>query len=273
MKKVLLLILALSMGGKYAIAQDAGENDLKNFRFGLKTTGMLTWFKPEDKKKYESGGVSARGSYGLITEFRLNKTASISTGFEVLYDAGKLNFLGSADPNYYYLSRDGEMMEFTDGANDSGATKYKLNSRTYRTTYLMIPLLLKLKTPEIGALTYFGIIGLNNSMRLKSRVDDDVNTGSATGANASQNDILNTSDINLFNFSLNVGLGAEWSIAGSTSLVFGLNFYNGFSNVVKPTSDYLFREVESTPPGNPTRESAKQNASVKAFALSVGVLF
>ncbi|HET6991887.1 MAG TPA: hypothetical protein VFJ43_11215, partial [Bacteroidia bacterium] len=69
MKKVLLLILALTVGSKYVIAQDSGENDIKNFRFGLKTSGMLTWYKPDQKKLYTSDGVSAKGSYGLSMEF------------------------------------------------------------------------------------------------------------------------------------------------------------------------------------------------------------
>src|ERR1044072_4891992 len=133
MKKVLLLILALSIGGKYVIAQDA-ENDLKNFRFGLKAVGMITWFKPEDKKKYSSGGTTAKGGYGLSLEFRLNKVASFNTGVQLDYDGGKINFLTTADPNYYFLSRDGELLKYNTGASDSTATRYKINSRTYKSS-------------------------------------------------------------------------------------------------------------------------------------------
>lgn len=269
MKKVILLFLVLTLGGKWALAQD--ENNIKNFRFGLKATGMLTWYKPEDKKKYESNGVTARGSYGLITEFRLNKVASIATGVQVDYDGGKLLYKTDVDTNFYFLSKDGELLSRGDSV--AGADKYRLDSRFYRTTYLTIPLSLKLKTPEIGSLTYYGQFGVNASFRLKSRVDDDVNAvlggtfNQNIGGKASQSDLLNTSDMNIFKFSLNVGGGAEWNLAGSTSLVFGLNWYNGFSNVLKSDSKYVFRTQ------NNGYAETKQNAKASAIALTFGVLF
>jgi hypothetical protein len=265
MKKVILLFLVLTLGGKWAMAQE--ENDLKNFRFGLKATGAITWYKPDDKKKYESGGASARGGYGLIMEFRLNKVASIATGFQVDYDMGKINYLSTANDNYYWLDKDSQFIEPNDSASVTSNAKYRLNSRTYRTTYVTLPFALKLKTPEIGALTYFGMFGINSSLRLKSRVNDDVNANNAAGAHSTQTDLLITDDMNLFRFALNIGAGAEWNIAGSTSMVFGLNWYNGFSNVFRGDSKYLFRYNNGLP------EATKQKATSNAIALSVGVLF
>lgn len=268
MKKVLLLTLALTFGGKYVFAQDGGENDIKNFRFGLKTAGMLTWYKPDDKKKYTSGGTSAKGAYGLMLEFRLNKVASIATGFQVDYFGGKMNML---DSNYYFLSKDSEILEKSDSTNLTN--RLYLNNREYRATYVTLPFTLKLKTPEIGALTYYGQFGINASVRMKCRVNDEVystswsNNKIVNGLKSSQQDLINSTDMNLFMFSLNVGGGAEWNLAGSTSLVFGLNWYNGFSNVMKADSKYLIR----TPFNGST--PTKQNAKASAIALTVGVLF
>ena len=267
MKKVILLMLALTIGGKYAIAQ-SGENDTKNFRFGLKTAGMLTWYKPDDQKKYTSGGVSAKGCYGLMMEFRLNKVASIAMGFQVDYFGGKLNML---DSNYYFLSKDSEILPKSDSTTLT--SRYLLNNRTYKSTYVTLPFTLKLKTPEIGSLTYYGQFGINASVRMKTRVTDAVNTTSwagnrvVTGSPATQTDLINSTDMNLFMFALNVGAGAEWNLAGSTSLVFGLNWYNGFSNVLKSDSKYLVRT-----PFN-SNVATKQNAKASAIALTFGVLF
>ena len=262
MKKVILLALALVLGGKWALAQDNGENNIKNFRFGLKIAPALTWYKPDDKKKFESGGVTAKFGYGLMAEFRLNKVASIGTGLEISYDGGKLNFL---DTNYYYLSKDAAFLEPKDTASTTGFTRYRLSTREYKNTYLTIPLMLKLKTPEIGMLTYFGQFGVNTSFKLKSRVDDKVLQ--SNNGQASQTDIDNTSDMNLVKFALNIGAGAEWNLAGSTSLVFGINWYNGFSNALRNDSKYLFRTRSND--YNPT----KQKASSNAIALTIGVLF
>jgi Outer membrane protein beta-barrel domain len=268
MKKAFFLTLALIMGGKYAIAQE-GENDLKNFRFGLKVGGALTWFSPDDKKKFESGGVSAKGSYGLMMEFRLNKVASLATGFQLDYDGGKLNMIN--DSNFYFLSKDSEFLVRTDSVG--GSSKWVVKSRTYNTTYVTLPLTLKLKTNEIGYLTYFGMFGINTSFRLKSRVNDEVNAVSGGpfnqnfGAASKQEDLDNTKDMQLFRFALNVGAGAEYNLSGSTSLVFGLNWYNGFSNVLQKDSEYLFRSQ------NNGYAATKQKARSSAIALTVGILF
>ncbi|HEU4716211.1 MAG TPA: outer membrane beta-barrel protein [Bacteroidia bacterium] len=260
MKKTFLLLLVSAFAGKVLFAQD-GENDLKNFRFGLKATGMLTWYKPDDKKKYESNGVSTKGSYGLSTEFRLNKVAVIATGLQVDYDGGKLNML---DTNYYFLSKDSQFMTKSDTAGQHFDT-YWLRSRTYNTTYLTIPLTLKLKTNEIGFLTYYGQFGVNASFKLKSRVNDKVTTTSL--GSADQKDLDNTSDMSLFRFALNIGGGAEYNLSGSTSMVFGINWYNGFSNVIKSDSKYLFRTASNSYAATP------QKATSNAIALTVGVLF
>ncbi len=266
MKKVILLLLVLTIGGKYVIAQD--ENNIKNFRFGLKTAGMLTWYKPDDKKKYTSGGVSAKGCYGLMMEFRLNNVASIAMGFQVDYFGGKIDML---DSNYYFLSKDNEILPKSDSANLSN--RLYLINRVYRTTYVTLPFTLKLKTPEIGSLTYYGQFGINTSVRMKSRANDEVystswaNNKIVNGLKTTEPDLTNSKDMNLFMFALNIGAGAEWNLAGSTSLVFGLNWYNGFSNVLKSDSKYLVR----TPFNGSV--ATKQNEKASAIALTFGVLF
>ena len=73
--------------------------------------------------------------------------------------------------------------------------------------------------------------------------------------------------MNLFKFALNIGGGAEWNLAGSTSLMFGLNWYNGFSNVLKSDSKFLYRTQYNG------YAAVKQNARASAVALTIGVLF
>ncbi|HLG04449.1 MAG TPA: porin family protein [Bacteroidia bacterium] len=260
MKKELLLLLVLAFGSKFASAQD--ENELKNFRFGLKVAPMFTWFKPDDPKKFESGGSRAKFGYGLMTEFRLNKVASIATGLEINYDGGKIN---PKDTNYYFLSKDDDLLAIEDTSGQQ-YSMYHLIRREYNTTYVMLPLTLKLKTGEIGLLTYFGQFGLNTSIRLKSRVND-VDYNVSSPGTSEHSDLENTSDMNLLKFALNVGGGVELGLAGTTSLVFGLNWYNGFSNVVKPESKYLIRTASNN------YEPTKQNARSNAIAITVGVLF
>jgi Outer membrane protein beta-barrel domain len=262
MKKVLMLLLTTAFTGTLAFAQD-GENDLKNFRFGLKAVPMITWYKPDDAAKFESNGAMLKFGYGLSTEFRLNKVAAFATGIQIDYDGGKINFKDTA---YYFLSRDNELIEPGDTADFTGESAYTLKKRSYNTTYVTIPLTLKLKTNEIGYMTYYGQFGVNASVRARSRVNDEVNLLPG-GASATQTKLLNSSDMQLMKLALNVGLGAEYNIQGSTSLVFGINYINGFTNVAKKESRYLFR----TPSNN--NGPLKQDFRANAVQITVGVLF
>jgi hypothetical protein len=257
----LTLILCISASFAFTASAQGDDNSLKKFRFGLKAAPSFNWYKPSEKKKMESGGLKFNFSYGLVTEFRLSSVASLATGLQVDYDGGKINFIDSA---YYFIAND----ELIANADTGGAkpTQYRLLKREYKNTYLTLPITLKMKTKEIGMLTYFGQFGLNSSFKLKSRVDDDVAFANPPNGNASQTDLDNGKDMNLIKFALNVGAGAEYNLSGSTSFFFGVNYYNGFSSVTKPNSKFLQKgKFDKTP--------VKQNATSNAVAITVGILF
>jgi hypothetical protein len=261
MKKATTLLFLGLYSATSAFAQST-ENNLRNFRFGLKVMPALTWYKPDETNKFENGGARLNFGYGLMTEFRLNKVAVIATGFQIDYDGGRINFKDTA---YYYINRDSELLEKEDTASSGGVSLYRLRKREYNVTYVTIPLTLKLKSNEVGQFTYYGQFGLNLSVRTRGRVNDELLT--ASGAPVNQSKILNTRDMQLFKLALNVGLGAEYNLSGSTSLTFGINYINGFTNVVKGDSRYLFRSRFND--YNPL----KQNFRANAVALTVGVLF
>lgn len=235
------------------------ENNLKNFRFGLKATPTISWYKPDDKKKLNGAGARFKFGYGLITEFRLSNVAVFATGLQVDYDGGRLSFIDSA---YYFFAQD-EIISVKDTAGRN-AEQYRLISREYNVTYVTLPLTLKMKTKEIGMLTYFGQFGLNTSFRVKARVNDEL--VSEAKNTADQSDLNMGDDMNLFKFALNVGAGAEYNLSGSTSIVFGLNYLNGFSNVLKNESRYLQK-------GKKDQTAFKQKATSNGIVITVGILF
>lgn len=241
-----------------AYAQEQ-ENNLKNFRFGLKAAPSINWLKPDDSKKYEKGGSVFKFNYGLALEFRLNNVASLTTGLMVNYAGGKINY---KDSSYYFISKD-ELVAAKDTAGKN-PDQYRLLSREYKINYVTLPLTLKMKTKEIGMMTYFGEFGVNTSFRTKARANDELKTRTLSDASQSNLDI--TDDVNLFNFQLNIGIGAEYNVAGSTSIVFGVNYLNGFSNALKKESRYIQQGIVDN-----TRLT--QKATSKAVILTVGVLF
>ncbi len=284
MKKI-LTIAAMALTAGSIFAQDKIESDLKNFRFGLKITPSVNWYKP-DGKLISPNGPTAKFGGGLITEFRLTKVISFQTGAQIDLDGGNIKYNnggtnnpGSNTVHYYYNNVDDVIANFDPVlANSPAHTHYQLNERIYRVTYVTIPLTLKMKTKEIGSLIYFGQIGVNNSFRWKATADDKltvINDATNTlGATDGKSKIDITKDISVYTASLNFGLGGEMNLSGSTSLTFGLNYLLGFMNVVKSTSVNLEKRVND--PINPTvftEVAMPQSVKSNAVVLTVGVLF
>lgn len=274
MKKYFFVALAVfaTIASK---AQSDGSD--KSFRFGLKLTPSFNWFKIDDEKTFAKGGASMKFGYGLITEFKLTDVAWFSTGLQVDYDGGK--FKQNDSIYYYYNENDGFLENDFDFVSDTSIYNkyalYKLNERKYNSMYLTIPLQLRLKTKEIGYLTYFGHFGLLTSIHIKTRVNDDATTWSATGV---QQEITlekldNSKDMNFLRASLSLGGGCEFNLSGSTSMLFGLSFNQGFLNSVKKESKFLM-DGEKTNASTGTKPVAQEQKFLsQSFMITVGILF
>ncbi len=262
---ILFFVLAISV-----IAQE-GEKQPK-FRFGLKVAPSVAWLGP-DKTKFngldvENGGAKFKFGYGLITEFILAKNYSFLTGVEVTYLGGTINYKNANTANYQL--------------NDS--TAFFLKSREYKQQYITIPLALKLKTNEIGYMTYFGQIGVDLSIGIKGRANDtgtlfykanaDTNSFTVQGADYTASDvnvIKQTGALGFLRVALNVGAGVEWNIAGNTSLLFGVNYNNGFTNFFNKSTKDENKLVDNK--NHNTAQTLIGKASSNYVALTVGVLF
>jgi hypothetical protein len=258
---ILFFVLALSV-----MAQE-GEKQPK-FRFGLKVAPSVAWLGP-DKTKFNdlavsNGGARLKFGYGLITEFVLAKNYSFLTGVEVTYLGGSINYDALNKVNYKL--------------NDS--TALFLKTREYKQQYVTIPLALKLKTNEIGYFTYFGQIGVDASFKIKGRANDEgtlfsmdtaTNTFTIPGIVHTESDVDILKQINLFRIALNVGIGAEWNIAGNTSLLFAVNYNNGFTNFFYNKSKDENKLVDDADPSK--AQKLEEKASSNYVSLTVGVLF
>ncbi|MBL0328406.1 MAG: PorT family protein [Bacteroidetes bacterium] len=286
MKKI-LTITALALIANVTLAQ---ENEMKNFRFGLKVTPSVNWYKP-DGKLISGNGAGMKFGGGLILEFRLAKVASFQTGLQIDMDGGKVKYnnggtaANASTMSYYYNIADDEIQEYNSAPSDSASvytynlsnTHYQLNERQYKATYITIPLMLKLKTKEIGTMTYFGQFGFNTSFRWKANVTDKVTVlppSNGVGGTETKTKVDMTKDMSFFKASLAFGFGAEMNLSGTTSLVFGLNYDLGFTNAVKGSSDYIEKKTYGANTTiAPSYEKMPQVLKSNAVVLTVGVLF
>ena len=262
MKKIVLFSLVALFTGSMLKAQD-GENDLKNFRFGLKFAPTINWTRPDDKKIVKDGG-SLGVKYGLMMEFRLNSVASFATGIEGSHLGMKVSYADSA----VYRVLDDAYAKIGD-TSGTGTTKssYLLNSRAMRTVYITVPLTLKLKTKDIGGMTYFGLFGGDLNFRAGSKATDKVtNLQVANGTSFDPTKVDNTKDMNLMTVNLNAGGGIEYNVSGSTSFVASIHYNRGFLSTTKTTSDFLAKGKYST-------AGYSQKAFCDGIVISLGVLF
>jgi hypothetical protein len=249
------------------IAQEVG---LKNFRFGLKVAPNIAWFKPADSKRLNSDGTAMRFSYGLMTEFKLNNAASLLTGVEYASAGGSL--LYTASDSVFYDPR-----AYITNLSSSSDAKFFLTKRVFTNRYIDLPLTIKLRTPEIGRMTYFGIFGFNLSIRTNARSKDEGILETSVVLNDTTiivdrkageilEDVDITSQIQLFRAGLNAGLGFEYSLAGSTCLVFGVTFNQGLTNALRKAPEQLkFDRIDGFKFDQITKNHIVQ--------ITVGVLF
>ncbi len=208
----------------------------QSFRLGLTASPSLAWFKPEHDE-YTSEGLRLGFSYGLLSEFILAEQYSFATGINITYFGGKLSYPVS-DTTFQ-------------------GTTYQSKERTYRLQNMEIPLTLKMKTREIGYNTYFAVFGFGGSVNLRSKGDDRYQPA-AEGSRHTIEDIDIAGDIPLFRISMILGLGLEHSLGGTTALVGGITFNNGFTNILT---------------GKDYQGNKDQQARANYLELSIGILF
>jgi hypothetical protein len=271
-------------------SRDHQENEIKNFRFGLVVMPSLNWYSTESKVIQRDGVVPKFGG-GLAIEFRLAKVAALATGINIVTGGGKLKYNNggqynkSASTVSYYFDANDDIMEMEDvnAGTPSDYAHYQLNKRNYKTTYIAIPILLKLKTREIGSMVYYGQFGLNSYFRWKGRSTDDVSVLDAPSAGATEkkSDLIISRDVSIYNAALNFGLGTEWNLAGTTSMVLGVSYNLGFTNVLRKESKFLERRLNDAnyDPMNPSTNNSysvkplEQVVKENSIVLSLGVLF
>ncbi len=204
MKKATLIILVLTF-----LCALSASSQQKPFVFGFKAGPNIGWMKP-DAQGYESDGIKGGFSWGFIADFFLMENYGIATGFDVIF----LNS-GLKMPH----------ME-VDGGNTLTGTLH----RKYKLKYIQIPITLKMQTKEMGKFRIYGQIGLGTGFLIGAKADDEFiqDTGETTNT---ENDIYD--DISFIRSSLILGAGVEYSLGGSTNLLVGFSFDNGFIDILK----------------------------------------
>lgn len=275
--KNLLFISLLAFGLTPVYAQDTGTTqateytvapiqEVRPVRLGFLARPALTWLSAQNPE-LDSKGVRMGFSFGFMVDFTIaqNNNYAVATGLLInLADGGKLNYRDVRNPS-------------SSESLQQGVTEVSHNYQ-----WLELPLTLKLKTNQIGYMTYYGQLGLQGGVKLSAKQNGDFqfDSGNEDTRLIEQENI--NDETQLFNAGLLVGLGTEYNISGNTNLVFGITYYRGFTNILKgdvfeidDKGDVVFQSVDNGNGGTidvPVAGS-KRRAMLSNISLNIGVIF
>ena len=257
MKKIIAVVLVLLSVGSIT-AQDGSSVSVRKHRFGVKIAPGISYLNI-DKQGQESDGADYTFGYGLQYEYAFSENFSFATGILMNSFRGNVKY---TDSLYFVFDKNVSGVDMKDTASQIFGRKYTFKS-------VDIPIVLKLKTPEIGYLTYFAEFGTTLSViydSYSSKNEVVMNEGDAqTQLSDDLAELDASEDVRLFKGALNIGIGAEYNLVGNTSLLVGLNWNSSFSNILSKTSDEIYY--------GSTNEKFSQIVKSDYVSLTVGIQF
>ena len=237
MRKLFVLVLVV-----FGVGQLKAQSD---FRLGLSFSPNIGWINTDTRGMSEDGN-HLGFRYGVIADFNFAENYAFSSGLFITHTGGSVKF-PTATPE-----SNGEIGNLT--------SDMKLQ-------YIEIPITLKLRTNEIGYITYFGQIGVATAFNIKARSDLQFQDLNGTEVFKADDESI-SSEVNLFMMNMVIGGGLEYNISGNTALFAGLSYHNGFTNIF----DFDIPKVDRN--GNfVAGETEKTKGLNRYISLDLGVLF
>ncbi len=237
MKKIILLAGICLFVSQLALTQ------VKPFRFGLMLAPNIGWGSP-DSEGYERDGMSPGFSWGFISDFTITENYSVGTGFNINYLHGKIQ-----SPYEQDIIKDEDTTSYTGTLN-----------RKLKLQYIELPVTLKMTTNKFDKLLVYGQIGFSLGFNVKAKSEDDFSYKDESGSLKIESDEREISEeLTLLKGALVLGGGIEYYIDNSTSIVLGITFSNGLSNILKGA--------------NTADPSIDQKATTSFMELTIGVIF
>ncbi|MCT4640318.1 MAG: PorT family protein [Bacteroidales bacterium] len=196
MRQKLFLMLFIFSG----ILFSAKAQDIK---LGIEFSPLVNWLNPdEDHLKRDKAAFNF--DFGLNAEFYFRDNYAVVTGLYFNNQSGKIKYLKD-----YEFETSKETYTLT--ANE--VVKHKMR-------YIRVPLGLKMKTNEIGYMTFYARLGLNSYFNTRSKATTDSDLF---------DDVNSTKSASFFHAGYFIGGGIEYSI-GASALTAGVTYQNGFTN-------------------------------------------
>ena len=200
--KIAVLIMLLSI----PLTRSYGQQKIG---FGVHIDPVISWFST-DITSVKNNGARPGFNFGLTYNRYFAPNYSFSTGISILSAGGKL------------VSKDTTVMNLS----DKRPTVLPNKTIVYKLQYIAIPVGLKLQTNQIGYFTFFADLGLVPKLVINRKID--IPSLGLSGEKGSK-------ELRMVNMSYHITGGMEYSLGGTTALVFGVDFDNNFLDITKDT--------------------------------------
>jgi opacity protein-like surface antigen len=236
MKKLTLLLCFISLS-VIAFSQDTkiepietGSADafsFKDYRVSVSVNPLLSWFRP-DTKNLESAGSKLGIGGGLFGEKNFNKNIAVGIGLYVTQMGGKIKY-DSLRPT-------------------TTNTTFNNVEYTYKTRYVDIPVMMRLRTDEFGYNRVYFEAGLGLSFLWKARADvdpeifsndrggsQDRKINDERGDFVGANSVVEDDDMIFIRVPLNIGAGWEYALSTNTVAFAGIRYSAGLFDAMRAT--------------------------------------
>jgi hypothetical protein len=185
-------------------------NAQQNISIGLHFDPLISWFGT-DIGEVNNDGARPGINFGLSFNKFFTPNYSFSTGVNLVSAAGKLTH------------SDTTRLEPCDSGSEL-ITVPPGDAVLYKIQYIEVPIGLKLKTNEIGYVTFFSDVGVDPKVLVGGKMD--IPALDIEGEKAME-------ELKMFNLSYHIIAGIEYGLGGNTAAVMGIGFHNNFLDVTK----------------------------------------
>ncbi len=197
--KILLISLMLSLIPQKSFSQE--------IQIGLYTEPLISWFSSDTDLSVNDGARPGL-AFGLTYDRYFARNYAFSSGISIINASGRLSY------------SDTLLIRFKNSETELNAG----DNITYRIQYLSVPLGIKLKTNQIGYMTFFANTGISPKVIIGGK-------GDMPSKNIEKVNV--TEELRLFNLGYYITIGTEYSLSGRTAIVLGIAYEDNFMDVTK----------------------------------------
>ena len=220
-----------------------------DIRFGFQLSPAVSWLTT-DNSKINSSGPNIGLKLGLNGEYYFRDNYAFTSGIGFHFNSGG-TLLHQYGGTYWTKT---DLPTGLDTMSNDVKLKYSIQ-------YVEIPFGLKMRTKEFGFLRYF--IDPAITLGFKTQARGKITDSGKVGAEDEKYDIR--PEVNGINLCWGLTGGAEYNIGENSSLVFGLGFQMGFTNLTDDNGTVF----------DPEKGNRKENSKglFRSIVLKLGVMF